>query len=265
MAPTIINPNALRSLDIPKSPNAAMLLAAKRALSEAGPDVLRTAARGLLISRSSLAVTADAQKITLGAIAAYIVVIAILWPLPKFLGGFDVLWPFKMLVIAFHESGHALCAMLTGGKVESVSLSPDQGGKTTFRGGKKFITLPAGYLGSSLIGALLTFCGFNIVASKIASLVVGPVFLLLIWWGRKDWLTILTVLAAAGLLVAGWFIADAEALRYIIVSALPPAFPANYQPDCRLCWRKSVAYLDFCSSLSVSCRRCTAFGTSTTI
>lgn len=100
MAPTIINPNALRSLDIPRSPNAALLLAAKRALSEAGPDVLRTAARGVLLQRASLAVTADAQKITLGVIAAYVVGIAILWVIP---GVNLVLWPFKMLVIAFQS------------------------------------------------------------------------------------------------------------------------------------------------------------------
>lgn len=90
----------MRSLDIPRSPNAAMLLAAKRALSEAGPDALRTAAHGLLLRRASLSVTADAQKITLGVIAAYVVVIAILWNIPYVR---YVLWPFKMLVIAFHE------------------------------------------------------------------------------------------------------------------------------------------------------------------
>lgn len=98
------------------------------------------------------------------------------------------------------------------------------------RGGKGGVTLPAGYLGSSLIGALLTFCGFNIVASKIASFVVGAAFLLIIWWGRKDWLTIGTVLAAIGLLIGCWFIAEAEALRYVIVSNhLPVASVANYK------------------------------------
>ncbi|KAI7780259.1 hypothetical protein LA080_016229 [Diaporthe eres] len=214
MAPAVITPSTLRSLDIPRSPNAAMLLAAKRALSEAGPDALRTAAHGLLLRRASLSVTADAQKITLGVIAAYVVVIAILWNIPYVR---YVLWPFKMLVIAFHEFGHAFACKLTGGKVESISLDPREGGVTHMRGGKGAVTLPAGYLGSSLIGALLTFCGFNIVASKIASFVVGAAFLLIIWWGRRDWLTISTVLAAIGLLIGCWFIAEAEALRYVIL------------------------------------------------
>ncbi|KAI3399565.1 hypothetical protein diail_6204 [Diaporthe ilicicola] len=214
MAPTLIDPNVLRSLDIPRGPNAAMLLAAKRALSEAGPDALRAAAHGMLIRRASLTVISDAQKITLGVIAAYMVGIAILWVLPVVQ---YVLWPFKMLVIAFHEFGHAITCKLTGGKVESITLEPKEGGKTLTRGGSRAVILSAGYLGSSLIGALLTFCGFDIVASKVASIVVGVAFLLTLWWGRRDWLTICTILAAVGLLIGSWFIADAEALRYVIL------------------------------------------------
>lgn len=79
------------------------------------------------------------------------------------------------------------------------------------------LTLPAGYLGSSIIGALLIFCGFNIVASKIASIVLGVCFLLTLWWARRDWLTIITVLLAVGLLIACWFIAHAEALRFVVL------------------------------------------------
>jgi hypothetical protein len=122
-----------------------------------------------------------------------------------------------MLVIAFHEFGHAITACCTGGRVESISLDPHEGGVTHMRGGVSAITLPAGYLGSSLIGAVLTFCGFNIVASKIASIALGVCFLLTLWWARKDWLTIITILLAVGLLVACWFIRHAEALRFVVL------------------------------------------------
>ncbi|KAH0599743.1 hypothetical protein MHUMG1_02533 [Metarhizium humberi] len=154
------------------------------------------------------------QKVTLGVIAAYVVAIAILWNVPYLK---MVLWPFKMLVIAFHEFGHAITAVLTGGKVESISLDPNEGGVTRMRGGISAITLPAGYLGSSLIGALLTFCGFNIVASKVASIVLAVCFLLTLWWGKRDWLTILTIVLAIGLLVACWFIVHAQALRFVVL------------------------------------------------
>src|ERR1700761_8631360 len=83
-----------------------------------------------------------------------------------------------MLVIAFHEFGHAITACCTGGRVESISLDPHEGGVTHMRGGISAITLPAGYLGSSFIGMLLIFAGFDILASKIASIVLGVAFLL---------------------------------------------------------------------------------------
>lgn len=122
-----------------------------------------------------------------------------------------------MLVIAFHEFGHAITSCCTGGSVKSISLDPHEGGVTHMQGGISAITLPAGYLGSSIIGALLIFAGFDIVASKIASIVLGVCFLLTLWWARRDWLTIMTVVLAVGLLVACWFIAHGEALRWVVV------------------------------------------------
>lgn len=187
----------------------------------AGTDKLRLAARSValtgtaavLVPRRDLTPT-DTQKVTLGVVAAYVVIIALLWNIPYVRWS---LWPFKMLVIAFHEFSHALAAVLTGGKVKSISLDPREGGVTHMLGGRAGITLPAGYLGSSLIGALLTFCGFDIVASKVASIVLGVCFLLTLWWARRDWLTIVTILLAVGLLVACWFIAHAEALRFVVL------------------------------------------------
>ncbi|KAI0595498.1 peptidase M50B-like-domain-containing protein [Biscogniauxia sp. FL1348] len=190
-----------------------LVRSAKAAVVAAGPGVARLASRDVL-SRRDLTVSSDSQKVTLGVIAAYVVVIAILWNVPYVRWS---LWPFKMLVIAFHEFGHAITAVLTGGHVKSISLDPREGGVTHMVGGKSAITLPAGYLGSSFIGALLIFCGFNIVASKIASLVLAVCFLLTLWWGKRDWLTILTILLAVGLLVACWFIVHAEALRFVVL------------------------------------------------
>lgn len=165
------------------------------------------------LARRDLSVSST-QKVTLGVIAVYVVVIALLWNIPYVR---YVLWPFKMLVIAFHEFSHAATACCTGGRVESITLDPHEGGVTMMRGGISAITLPAGYLGSSLIGALLIFCGFDIVASKIASIALGVCFLLTLWWARKDWLTIITILLAVGLLVACWFIKHAEPLRFVVL------------------------------------------------
>ncbi|KAJ9298979.1 hypothetical protein DTO271G3_3221 [Paecilomyces variotii] len=204
MAPTI----ALKAAFLDRR----ALQTAKLAVAAAGPAIAKRSHENLVLRRG---LTVDhTQAITLGIIAVYVVVIALLWNLPYIRWS---LWPFKMLVIAFHEFGHAITACCTGGKVESVSLDPHEGGVTHMRGGISAITLPAGYLGSSLIGALLIFCGFDIVASKIASFALGVCFLLTLWWARRDWLTIITITLAIGLLVAFWFIDHAEPLRFVVL------------------------------------------------
>jgi uncharacterized membrane protein YphA (DoxX/SURF4 family) len=65
-------------------------------------------------------------------------------------------------------------------------VKADEGGATSMSGGVPWITLPAGYLGSSFIGAALIACGFNTNASKIASLVLAGFFLFTLWWARRN-------------------------------------------------------------------------------
>lgn len=65
------------------------------------------------------------------------------------------IYPFKLLTVGFHEFGHAFMGVCTGAKIESIHLDPNEGGATRMRGGIPFLTLPAGYLGSSFIGAAM--------------------------------------------------------------------------------------------------------------
>jgi len=70
----------------------------KSAVVAAGPIIARRSAEHLV--RRDLTVT-DTQKVTLGIIGAYVVVIALLWNIPYVR---NVLWPFK--VCARHPSLH---------------------------------------------------------------------------------------------------------------------------------------------------------------
>jgi len=79
------------------------------------------------------------------------------------------------------------------------------------------ITLPAGYLGSSFIGACLIACGFDIDASKVATLVMAVVFLFTLWWARRDITTWILILGMSGLIVLFWFVKEAVALRYLVL------------------------------------------------
>ncbi|KIM87416.1 hypothetical protein PILCRDRAFT_814937 [Piloderma croceum F 1598] len=154
------------------------------------------------------------QKVTLIVAGCYVIAIAILWHVPylKLL-----IYPFKLLTVGFHEMSHAIMGILTCAKVHSIELDPDEGGATSMSGGIPWLTLPAGYLGSSFIGACLITCGFDTDASKVASLVLAVFFLFTLWWARRNLLTWLLIIGMSGLIVLFWFVAGGVALRYFVL------------------------------------------------
>ncbi|KAF9239684.1 peptidase M50B-like-domain-containing protein [Melanogaster broomeanus] len=154
------------------------------------------------------------QRTTLIVAGCYVVVIAILWHIPLLSW---IIYPFKLLTVGFHEMSHAIAGILTCATIHSVELDPDEGGETRMSGGIHWITLPAGYLGSSLIGACLIACGFDTNASKVASLVLAVFFLFTLWWARKNLLTWALIIGMSGLIVLFWFVAEGAALRYFIL------------------------------------------------
>ncbi|KAF9032911.1 peptidase M50B-like-domain-containing protein [Panaeolus papilionaceus] len=156
----------------------------------------------------------ETQRNTLIVAGVYIIVIFILWHMPYLK---LIIYPFKLLTVGFHEFSHAGMGVLTCAKIHSIELDPDEGGVTRMSGGISWLTLPAGYTGSSFIGACLIACGFNTNASKVASLVLAVFFLLTLWWARKSWLTWLLILGMSGLIVLFWFVGGGIALRYLVL------------------------------------------------
>lgn len=98
--------------------------------------------------------------------------------------------PLKILIVFFHEAAHAVATILTGGEVVSLSVSSNQGGLVLSRGGNRFVTLSAGYLGSLLIGVALllsatrsradrkVMAGLGVVTLVMAGLYVREAFAL---------------------------------------------------------------------------------------
>ena len=91
---------------------------------------------------------------------AIVVAVFLLWNTP-------IVLPLKLLVVFFHELAHAVVAILTGGQVESFSVNFQQGGEVWTRGGSRFLTLSAGYLGSLVIGAGLLIAALRSRADKL--------------------------------------------------------------------------------------------------
>lgn len=77
-------------------------------------------------------------------------------------------------------------------------------------------TLPAGYLGSSAIGAILVMLGFDLLGSKIASVFLGVCLLITLWWA-KNWLTRGIGVLFIGLIVLLWFVAHGVGLKYFVL------------------------------------------------
>ncbi len=94
----------------------------------------------------------------------------VLWQTPLML-------PLKILVVFMHELSHAIAAWITGGSVESISVSPRQGGLTVTRGGNGFLLTSAGYIGSLLIGVLLFTAALRSRADRQMMAVLGVVML----------------------------------------------------------------------------------------
>jgi hypothetical protein len=72
--------------------------------------------------------------------------IGIFWHVPYLK---EILLPFKIFTVVLHEFGHASVGVCTGAKIEGISVGTNEGGVTLMRGGKQWLTLPAGYIGSS--------------------------------------------------------------------------------------------------------------------
>ena len=70
-----------------------------------------------------------------------------------------LVYPFRVFVVFVHEISHGLAAVLTGGAIESIGPSVDEGGVCRTRGGSPFLILNAGSLGSLLWGALFLVLG----------------------------------------------------------------------------------------------------------
>jgi hypothetical protein len=101
------------------------------------------------------------------AFTVYFVAIWLLWNTP-------VVYPLKVFVVMLHEISHGIAAIATGGAIQRIELTVDQGGACYCGGGNAFLTLSAGYLGSLAWGALLLLIAVGAVKRhRITLIAIG--------------------------------------------------------------------------------------------
>lgn len=122
------------------------------------------------------------------------VLIFLLWNTP-------VVLPLKLMVVFLHELAHALAGILTGGSVVEISLSPQQGGHVLIRGGNRFLTLSAGYLGSLALGMALFLIALRTEADRLVlGLFGGFMLLMTALYIRHLFPLVFCILTGAGML-----------------------------------------------------------------
>jgi hypothetical protein len=132
-----------------------------------------------------------------GAFGLYFLVLWFLWPTP-------VVYPLKIFVVLLHEVSHGLAAVASGGVIEKIRLSADEGGLTIARGGNAFLMLSAGYLGSLLWGlALIMAAGARNARLKLVLGALGIFVLAMAILFVRGWFGwIFAIMAGAALLIA---------------------------------------------------------------
>ncbi|KZT59918.1 hypothetical protein CALCODRAFT_493184 [Calocera cornea HHB12733] len=150
------------------------------------------------------------QAVVLYVLAVYLIVIIPLWHLP---GARHIITPLKLMIVGWHELCHVTMAVMTGGRILSITIDPNLGGATRVEGGHPPTILSAGYVGSTLFGFLLLIAGWDTLGSKVASWVIAigllcPLVLV------RDLLTIFLTFCYEALLIGFWFIDHGDALRF---------------------------------------------------
>ena len=117
----------------------------------------------------------------------------------------DLIWPFRVLVVFFHEISHGIAAVLTGGSIEELSFQGNEGGVAWIRGGNRFWVASAGYLGSLLIGSILTFLAINSKADRFILVSLGVALIAVTaLYVRGSFAVIFALVTGALMILTGW-------------------------------------------------------------
>jgi len=114
-----------------------------------------------------------------------------------------ITYPFLIFSTFIHETSHAFAAVLTGGDVESLIVRMNGSGVTYTHGGLRFIVSSAGYLGTTLFGALLLL--FSRKEKNVRPVLIGCALLVLIvtavFVGHTNNVLVIAMIACISVLV----------------------------------------------------------------
>ena len=132
-----------------------------------------------------------------------------------------LLWPFRLLVVLMHESGHAAATLLVGGSVERIQIAANEGGSTLSSFAPSLLSQTvvssAGYVGSTVSGCALLWVAARSRAARwpLLALAAWTSAVALLW--VRDGFTLLFVGGAALVLVLVGRFAPVSLRRALLV------------------------------------------------
>ncbi|HSH78357.1 MAG TPA: M50 family metallopeptidase [Herpetosiphonaceae bacterium] len=94
----------------------------------------------------------------------------VLWRLPAFAW---LLYPFRLLNTFAHELSHGIAAIATGGEFLRFTVRSDLSGLAWSAGGVRWVVTSAGYIGSALVGGVLTILSARGIAARTVLVGLG--------------------------------------------------------------------------------------------
>lgn len=90
-----------------------------------------------------------------------------------------VFLPFKLFVVLLHETGHAVAALVSGGRVVEIVVHEGVGGHCVTEGGSAFLIASSGYLGSLVFGGILLWFSLPAGSVRRVGAALGVIVLIL--------------------------------------------------------------------------------------
>jgi hypothetical protein len=137
------------------------------------------------------------------ALAGAFVAILLLWNTP-------VAFPLKIFVVLLHELSHGLAAVLTGGRIVRILISPNIGGLCETAGGWRLLVIPAGYLGSMLWGGAILVAAARTRMDKAIAIGIGlTVFVTTVAFIRNPFGILYGIAFSLALMAVGYWAPEA--------------------------------------------------------
>jgi hypothetical protein len=135
-----------------------------------------------------------------GLLGAMLALLFFFWNTP-------FVYPIKILVVLLHEISHGIAAILTGGSIAKILISPNQGGVCYTAGGWRFLVLSAGYLGSMLWGGLILLAAARTHWDKWITTLMGLCILgVTVFYVRNGFGLVFGIGFGAALFFIGWLL-----------------------------------------------------------